>query len=142
GELPANIESAIVRLISAQMHIPIEHIDVEMELSELGFDSIAYVSLANALNQAHQLELAPTIFFEHRTVRNLAQHLAREQAGSFAESATTQPSGGAAREQDTSMTSPQLRKARSRRAPVARVPEDDAIAIIGMSGCFPQARDL
>jgi len=41
-----------------------EKIEVDRDLSEFGFDSIAIMSLTNQLNEAYGLELSPSIFFE------------------------------------------------------------------------------
>ena len=51
-------------------------IDVESELSEFGFDSISLTGFANHVNEAYGLDLMPTVFFEHPTIRSFAGYMA------------------------------------------------------------------
>ena len=69
---------ALIRLVSSILKVGQDEIDIDTELSEYGFDSVSFTVFTNQLNEAYQLELAPTIFFEHGTIRSLAEYLTDE----------------------------------------------------------------
>ncbi|MCL6590821.1 MAG: SDR family NAD(P)-dependent oxidoreductase [Firmicutes bacterium] len=72
------------QIISQLLKVKIEDIDVNVELSEYGFDSIMLTEFANKINQEFRLELAPTIFFEHSTIYSFAEYLVAEHAAILA----------------------------------------------------------
>ncbi|HRL22551.1 MAG TPA: SDR family NAD(P)-dependent oxidoreductase, partial [Alcaligenes sp.] len=81
--LDERIRAVLVALISALTKVPLEAIDDDMEFNEYGFDSITLTELSNRLNRDYQLDLSPTVFFEHTTVHELARHLAQCYAANF-----------------------------------------------------------
>jgi polyketide synthase PksN len=143
GASAAGLAQALLsRLISDMLDVDIADIDDESEFKDFGFDSIAFTELANAIHKATGVTLLPTIFYEHTRLRALAQHLADSGAAvepleapemlAVVAHITTHveiadaPSGDVA-------SSPQTAAASG---------HGDRVAIIGMSGCFPQAADL
>ncbi|UUM22295.1 SDR family NAD(P)-dependent oxidoreductase [Mycoavidus sp. SF9855] len=152
GELQSQIEHKLTGLISAQLKIAREELERDTPLSEFGFDSITLTELGNALNQKYSLTLSSTIFFEYSTIAALAGYLAREHhallAPAFAAMATAPicPESGTV----SSLFTPVLRNRRGRVALAVQrgdVSERDtiqaeSIAVIGMSGCFPQAENI
>ncbi|UUM20780.1 SDR family NAD(P)-dependent oxidoreductase [Mycoavidus sp. SF9855] len=145
GELSSRLESALSEVISAQLKIAREELERNTPLSEFGFDSITLTGFSHALNQKYGLALSPTIFFEYSTIATLASYLAKEHqavlASAFSVSEQIYPDIGAVPPLSTPIP-------RRRRGTVAAVTlRDDAIknesiAVIGMSGCFPQAEDI
>jgi 3-oxoacyl-(acyl-carrier-protein) synthase/aryl carrier-like protein len=90
-----------------------DEVDVDGDLLETGFDSVTLTELAEKLNDTLGLDLLPTVFFEHPTLRRCAEHLGESQP----RAATTDP-------------------------PTALPVEDTHdIAIVGMAGRFPGADD-
>ncbi|MBV2240678.1 acyl carrier protein [Bacillus inaquosorum] len=61
------MEAALFDVVSQLIHVQMDELDAQTGLDEYGFDSITFSELANELNQRYQLELMPTIFFEHNT---------------------------------------------------------------------------
>ena len=133
------LAGAVVTLLKVRR----DDVDVEAELSEFGFDSITLTGLANHVNQAFGLELMPTIFFEHPTVRKFAKYLAGHHAQSLAAKL-----GGTATRADALPRNEAPPSSESRRepalvsAPARSSTASEPIAIIGMSGRFPEADDL
>ncbi|UUM22231.1 SDR family NAD(P)-dependent oxidoreductase [Mycoavidus sp. SF9855] len=152
-ELQSQIEHVLTGLISAQLKIAREELERDTSLSEFGFDSITLTEFGNALHQKYGLTLSPTIFFEYSTIAALAGYLVREYQAELAPAFTamaTTPIGP-----DSGTLSPTLAPVvpRRRQGHVAMATlKDDAkrsetikaepIAVIGMSGCFPQAEDI
>ncbi|WKB56130.1 SDR family NAD(P)-dependent oxidoreductase [Eleftheria terrae] len=148
--------AALTAAISRLLKVKAEQVDVDADISEFGFDSISLTALGNELNRTYGLELSPTIFFEYATVREFATHLAHAHGATLARHLLTRPPAAAAaavaapaaaaphrrfRGRDdgaAAAASPQVAPAWQPATPAAREP----IAIVGMSGRFPGARDL
>ncbi|MFG3014163.1 SDR family NAD(P)-dependent oxidoreductase [Streptomyces cinerochromogenes] len=134
------VTAAVAAEVSAQLGLPVEEIDADEELGEYGFDSISLTELAGRLGERYGLTLAPTVFFEHRTLRALAAHLVDtygEEPARFHGTARTEPGTAA-------VGTPGATRVREGREPSAATTgrETEPIAVIGMSGSFPQAPDL
>ncbi|HVI53489.1 MAG TPA: SDR family NAD(P)-dependent oxidoreductase, partial [Luteibacter sp.] len=137
-DLPVQVRRALTAMVSSLIKVKPEDIDGDTALSEYGFDSISLTEFSNALNQQYRLALTPTIFFEYPTLDGLSGYLAREHAAVFAVA-----KGDRIPDRDVVAASPVLTRARMRGAPRTRTrPANEPIAIIGMSGQFPQARDI
>ncbi|UAW64836.1 SDR family NAD(P)-dependent oxidoreductase [Mycoavidus sp. HKI] len=151
-ELQSQIEHGLTGLISAQLKIAREELERDAALSEFGFDSIALTEFGNVLHQKYGLALSPTIFFEYATIAALAGYLAREHQAVLAPvftatvatpirphgSALSQPFASTRRHRRGRLAAAPLRSEASEYGP-SRV---EPIAVIGMSGCFPQAEDI
>ncbi|MFZ7916636.1 SDR family NAD(P)-dependent oxidoreductase [Bacillus velezensis] len=85
------LHTALTAMVSSILKVDREDIDTDTELSEYGFDSVSFTVFTNQLNEAYQLELAPTIFFEYGTISNLAGYLAKEHPGRFGEKKKESP---------------------------------------------------
>jgi amino acid adenylation domain-containing protein len=147
-------QSALVQSASRLLAIPAEKLDLDREFNDFGFDSISLTSFCNSLNESYGLALAPTIFFEHSTLRKFAAFLLEGHASELAEKL------GASPVKAVSMTpAPQkLQTSRQqfggrhasfvKKADPSSEQENQSwsglepIAIIGMSGCFPEAEDI
>ncbi|WP_289711021.1 beta-ketoacyl synthase N-terminal-like domain-containing protein, partial [Desulfosporosinus nitroreducens] len=152
------VQTALLKIVSKLLKIKIEDIDADTELSEYGFDSIALTEFSNKLNQEYKIGLNPAIFFEYPTLHSFAEYLIAEYQNIFMSRfklSTTKeevivlaPKNGVHDEGKESVDN-YNKKLRSRftRAliestakPQKSIPEP--IAIIGMCGVFPMARDV
>src|SRR5262249_3972877 len=79
-----NVEKWLIDAVGALLKVRKQDIDLDAELSEFGFDSISLTGLANHVNRALDLELMPTIFFEHRSVRSVAAYLVEKHGATVA----------------------------------------------------------
>jgi polyketide synthase PksN len=160
GEWRPRIEQMLLQAVARLMKFELQDLDAHTEWSDYGFDSITLTDFSNRLNQQYRLELTPTIFFEYPTIAALAAWLTTEYGSQLAQAlglGTWSPpklrvgdDGRAdvgARPDDMTdrRMSPASRLARS--GDGAGLSEqqgdtDNAVAIIGMSGRFPMAKDL
>ncbi|WP_319772093.1 non-ribosomal peptide synthetase [Breoghania sp.] len=141
---------ALLEAASAQLKVLPDDIDVDVELTEYGFDSIGFTQFANRLNDLFDLELTPTLFFEYPVLEGLAGYLAEEETVAMA-AALGLETDAEAEAEDAAVT-PEPAPAPEPVQPVtASVPNavqasatlsDDPIAIIGMSSQFPGAPDV
>ncbi len=84
GTLMDQVRSALIRTISELLNIRIENMHENAEWGKFGFDSLSLTELTNTLNKKHRLELMPTIFFEHPTIKNFSEYLTNHHGDAFA----------------------------------------------------------
>ena len=111
-----DVEGAILDALASSLSIDREAIELDVAFSDYGVDSILGVGFVQQVNKALALSLGTTVLFDHSTVARLTRHIGAEHRPVVA----------------------------SRREPVlAPVPlSTDGIAVIGMSGQFPGARNV
>lgn len=145
------IQDILKQAISQLLKIKTKEIDPDMEFNQYGFDSITLTEFANILNEQYKLDLAPTIFFEHATVSAFAAYLSAEYQDTFSaqfavpvkEDLPVQPAEKAMKD---IRFSTENRFGKPKELPVKKAaehaPEPEPIAIVGMSGVFPKAKDV
>jgi acyl transferase domain-containing protein/acyl carrier protein len=154
------IQKTLVQAISQQLRVKEEDVDEEAQLSDFGFDSISLTSFGNYLNDTFGLELSPAIFFEYPTVCSFAQYLVCEHAALLADKFAVRaavagsmvknvlPSSTDAPADTTTVTGlftrgrTRLNHVSAAVLPQPQVQGPEPVSIIGMSGCFPAARDI
>lgn len=68
-------ESDLKEGISAILGVKIKDIDLELEMSDFGFNSITLTQFSELINEKYQLNIMPSIFFEHATLASFVDHL-------------------------------------------------------------------
>ncbi|HEU4768385.1 MAG TPA: beta-ketoacyl synthase N-terminal-like domain-containing protein, partial [Pyrinomonadaceae bacterium] len=124
-----------------------EKIEVTASLGDFGFESVTFVELGERLNQHFGIELSPTVFFDHDTIRSLADYLQGEfepqvQARySKLQTPTTTVEVG---DDSVGDLTPSLVPFSTALKTHHQSPNEsrEAIAIVGISGVFPGSRDL
>ncbi|WP_439657532.1 SDR family NAD(P)-dependent oxidoreductase [Lentzea sp. HUAS TT2] len=128
----------LIGMAAAVLRLPANRIEGSRELSRYGVDSLSLTELVTAVNARFGLDLDPTILFEHPALSGFADFLLEHHADrvSAPERIEEQPP---APEQE-----PPAPEQAEQPAPVAapHPSGQDPIAVIGMSGRFPQARDI
>jgi acyl transferase domain-containing protein/SAM-dependent methyltransferase len=146
GDLCRKVRSALTQAVSRLLRCRIEDLDPDVELGELGFDSIAFTELTAQLNEDYGLELTPTVFFEHPTLEKLSRHLARTHqevmAAHLSPRQAAQPVAGTVKESPAGRVERRSRFFPRSRGGAAGPEAPEPIAIIGMSGRFPMAGDV
>ncbi len=150
-DLKERLQTALFDVVSQLIHVEIDELDKYTGLDEYGFDSITFSELADELNQRYQLELMPTIFFEHNTLNDLADYLIRTYYNVL--QAHFQPIGTVGsqplpienKQEQGNQHRYSEAKSNERVADKSSAKQqkaNDHIAIVGMSGLFPGGQDL
>ena len=135
------LQQLLIIDVANLMKFELHEMDVETELGEYGFDSITFTEFANRLNREYGTEITPTVFFEFPNITELVEHLLEEYPDQFMplfeSTRKQQPIVGIADSHESENDDSDGEGLTG-----AETPGDEAIAIVGMSGRFPMARDL
>ncbi|MCX7289787.1 type I polyketide synthase, partial [Janthinobacterium sp.] len=108
-----HIEQDLLRLAAALLQVAPDQLALDRNLADFGFDSINLAAFAKALSRAYGVDVLPSVFFSYPTLERLAHY--------FCAGAAQQQAGVPA-------------------PATAPATAGDGIAVIGMSGRFPDAR--
>ncbi|MGW1409041.1 SDR family NAD(P)-dependent oxidoreductase [Streptomyces sp. NPDC002403] len=123
---------SVVELFARVTKLPLHDIDADRPLDDLALDSVMVVQLNRELSSMYG-EVPTTLFYEFPTLRAVAGALA---------GAPTPPAPGARADGPSDAVRVQAARHTPGTAPAPGPPApDDAIAIIGMSGRYPQAEN-
>ncbi|WP_044965062.1 SDR family NAD(P)-dependent oxidoreductase [Sorangium cellulosum] len=149
----------LLGLVGKALKIDVAQLDPAESLESYGIDSILVVQLTDALKEAIP-DISSTLFFEHQTINALVDHLLRTKrdvlrrltgvgdAAAAAPSTTAPASSVAAppvragRRAGARVRPSVSRGGRVETAAAERAADDRRIAIIGLSGRYPQARTI
>ncbi len=136
--LRREVQADLARVVSHLLILPPDRFRPDADFHALGFDSISYTVFADQLNETYGLELTPTVFYEHSTLERFTRHLVERHRDVLAAHYGVPLAAVVSAEE----RKPERRVRRPRVAatPVAAKPEP--IAIVGMSGRFPMAKDI
>ncbi|QTZ90306.1 SDR family NAD(P)-dependent oxidoreductase [Streptomyces auratus] len=156
--LTERVCAVVVEKVCELLKVTTDDLDVHVDLSEYGLDSLVITQLVNMVNDALGLELVPTVLFEHATIQAFGAHLTDEYGPALAARLGLQSPVAAAEPPAVEPVGTPV-PAVPVPAPAVSVPavpvpapavpvpppadrHDDPIAVVGMSGRFPQAEDL
>ena len=151
GSLLVKVQTALMQMVSKLLKVKVEDIDADTKLNEYGFDSISLTEFANKLNHEYKLELTPATFFEYPTIHSFSEYLIQEYKVVFAVKFAVQTRTGLPIQvlegEADEIPSGKRRRSRFARAGALYSTKPDLtaselIAIVGMSGTFPMAKDL
>ncbi|MHA6907989.1 SDR family NAD(P)-dependent oxidoreductase [Ralstonia pseudosolanacearum] len=160
--LHAAVLRMLIETVSRLSKVRAEDIAPDTEFNDYGFDSIMLTELGNRLNHAYRLDLTPTVFFEYPTLNDFADYLAKQYASQLAvrfgteavDKASAEPTVAAAQASAVRALTMPARFAAQSHVPAAAAPDApdapvagsasvaEPIAIVALSGRFPQANDL
>lgn len=134
------VEGAIMQTLSASLKLGLDEIATDVSFSDYGLDSLTGVDLVNQLNRTLGIGLMVTSLFDYPTVIQLKQHILTQFGARLAQA-------GPAPSQYEPMlpectVPPQAPLPDAGAAPASAATGKEPIAIIGMSGRFPQADDV
>ena len=112
----ADLQQNILQIMATVLQIESDYIGPDVEMSELGFDSLAFHELARRINECYGERLTPAVFFETHTLAGLTQYL-----------------------QEKGKNSP-IKQAHRDDRKVGKKEQD--IAIIGMAATMPKSENL
>ncbi len=150
--LEYDLKAHIARLLG----IDLDELDADTNLADFGFDSILFSKFAAGLTEFYKTEITPSIFFGNPTIERLVQYFLEEHGGvveafyaevervqvhNKSDQCKTVGSLSSSTSVLSSSSSSGPRKSMLQSAGLGdAVPE--SIAIIGMSGRFPEARSI
>lgn len=148
--LLGRVRKMLIREVAVLAKIESEEIDLDTALSAYGLRSIGLTALANQLSVRYGIDLRPTIFFEYPTLGGLAARLTERYAQQLSTALHVPTSVGASTADATLRSTRPVERASGRSLDTAhsaaKLPSEssssDAIAIVGVSGCFPGANNL
>lgn len=126
------IQKELRRMLAEVLHARPEDIELRKPLFELGLDSMLGTEFVGAINRRFSAALSSVAIYDHPNITALAQYLDATQPKPSARSLAVR--GSAVRYV--------VDDARPRQTPLAPVAGDARIAVIGMSGRYPQAKNL
>nr|WP_234025571.1 beta-ketoacyl synthase N-terminal-like domain-containing protein [Bacillus paralicheniformis] len=140
------IEHEIINMVSRILKVKFADIDVELEWNEFGFDSVTITELTKDINDSFQIDVQPTIFFEHLTIRTISRHLNEKyqlMLSSEPAHSTEKKSKIKSEAQDSvKLKNPRFVQKQVSEQREIRSSTYEPIAIIGMSGKFPKADNV
>ncbi|HEY0419966.1 MAG TPA: type I polyketide synthase, partial [Acetobacteraceae bacterium] len=126
--------------VSELLKLPRDRLDEEENLADIGFDSIGLAELARRLSRHYGIEISPAVFFSHPTLAQLTQYFVGVHPA-VVEALYREADAPGSATQARARTAARRKPAKVASSAVAGgVPEP--IAIIGMSGRFPKARNV
>ncbi|MCJ8274610.1 MAG: KR domain-containing protein, partial [Psychrosphaera sp.] len=129
-QLKAHLSDSLLNITASLLGVNKDDIDSNADLGDIGADSIVIVSFINQLNKRYQLDLSPTLLFKYPTLNSLLAHLLEEYSAALT---------GAQPVVEESPAQPTTLSATER---VTERVTEERIAIIGISGEFPEAKNV
>lgn len=147
-DLPQRIEAYLKELLATHLKIPRERLKADERFDQYGLDSIAMIELISAMDGRFD-NLPKTLFFEYQSIAELVSYLAAHHAAAFAaEAPDTASSGQPGPEAAVGGTRFLDATLAAQGSTVASWDRDgaslgnEAIAIIGLAGRYPEASTL
>ena len=132
-DLRERLAADVLAQVAEVLKVAPEDVDPDDDLSGYGFDSIGFTALATRLETLLGFALAPSVFFEHRSLGAFLDYLLRAHGHQLQSRYGNAP---ACPPPEISAGAPRF--IRSTRETAA----DEPIAIIGLAGRMPSCRDL
>ncbi|UXI65926.1 SDR family NAD(P)-dependent oxidoreductase [Tahibacter amnicola] len=160
GDISAHVRSTVIQQLSDALSVDTNDFDADESFADYGLDSISGVRTVDAINKALSIRLQTTTLFDYPTINTLVSHIVAEHrpevriapAVSSAADRDVPRNDVAGRAEMPSVALRQRVPRVAEQAPVPKavssepVPTDvdvpEPIAIIGMSGRYPQSGTL
>ncbi|WP_313918018.1 SDR family NAD(P)-dependent oxidoreductase, partial [Tahibacter sp.] len=136
------LQAELTRTLAEALFMDPSDVDPRKSFAEMGLDSIIGVEWVRVINRRYALQMVAARIYDYPNVERLAQYLAQQLEQREPDFAGTQEfveTPALSREVERPVVAPASAQ------PVAGarlVAEPEAIAIVGMSGRYPQAPDL
>lgn len=139
-ELRNHVISDIKQIAAQLIKIESEKLQINENLGNYGFDSVALKELSEQLSSTYKVDILPTIFFEKGDIKGIAEYMLEEfmeniqafyQINNSEHDTQSNQMNKNDNESDTRLLSHKK-----------KITSNEPIAIVGMSGMFPQSKDL
>ncbi|MFF0825423.1 SDR family NAD(P)-dependent oxidoreductase [Brevibacillus sp. NPDC003359] len=128
------VQSFLQQLLAVRLQVPAALIDTQIGYYEMGLNSPGLLEVVKAVETKVGTALSPTLLFEYTNIAELAGYLAENHASAF--------TGLDLMKQETRQEVPQPATVLDSSSEKKAANADEAIAIIGMAGRYPEARNL
>ncbi len=126
----STLEMRFKRIVADVLELAPGALDLSVSLDRLKFDSMRVADVSDRLQRAVGTELRPSVFYQHQTLRGVLDEWLKLAAPAAQPAAAPQVFASSASRQRT-----EAGEGRRDGAP-------EPVAIVGMSGRFPMAKDL
>jgi acyl transferase domain-containing protein len=135
------VQHYVTGIIAAVLKLPLQQVDADTSLDRYGLDSLAAAQMVEAFSTS-LVTVSSAIFLQYPSVNALTDYLIRTQGASLRERIEAMPVKFAAVTANPG-TSPERQPAAiARRVPSVEAGLESDVAIIGVSGRYPGARNL
>jgi acyl transferase domain-containing protein/acyl carrier protein len=156
GDVLQEVKAALKTLLANELQMRESDIDEHVQFVDMGLDSISGVTWIRKINEKYQTSIEATKVYSHPTLNQLSSYVKEEaeKQGTLSNTVMTPVVARVKTEKGSSLqrkltaklstnklTSWRSRKA-ARFANLVAVPAIQPIAVIGMAGQFPQAKNL
>jgi acyl transferase domain-containing protein/NADP-dependent 3-hydroxy acid dehydrogenase YdfG/acyl carrier protein len=117
-----NILEKLIKIIAKITKIPVENLDFQVQISDLGFNSLLLAEMANEIRNCFEIVMAPSAFFTYNSLEKITDYIFKK-------------SDSAIKLADLNRTS------LTNSHPIYNESEDD-FAIIGLDGLLPGGPDI
>lgn len=162
----ALVNRDICNAVAQTLKLPLSVLNNDDNLTDYGFDSISFTTLANNLKDHFQMAITPALFYEYSTINQFTQYLWLSQKDKLLEQYQGELRTNASAKSLDMNTTPAINldldmnttpainkdsapvisqdiKKRFEIEPTVKIQDGmDDIAIIGMAGVFPQAKNV
>jgi acyl transferase domain-containing protein len=149
-DLPSKIQNYLMDKLRKILPNISKLSNLEVNLMDLGLESSQLVALTSEIEKETKIELNPTLFFEYPNIKELTEYFSQEHQGLFAQllGITSKQSKEHKNRQSEKINSPRDTQEVVHHSHInlhTPVPDasieqfNDDIAVIGMSGRFPEA---
>lgn len=84
GRRLEEIETRIAELVEPELEQASGKLDPDSTFTDLGLDSTGIIAVSEGLTSTLGIPVVPKMFFDHPTIAELAQHLAKLEEGASA----------------------------------------------------------
>nr|AEC04363.1 polyketide synthase [Chitinophaga sancti] len=130
------------RQVSELLQLGMEKVAADVNLADFGFDSVSLMQLSKRLTAYYGVEVTPAVFFSYATLEKLQEYYLDEHTEKintfYSEAHTVVVPGKRSVAEPRSFAA----SATPAQTSVSNNDADEPIAVIGMSGRFPQAGNI
>ena len=129
--------SDLKNIINDILSVPFNQMDENLHLADFGFDSVTLSEFAKRISSLLELDVTPDLFYRYATLNELIQYFEMEQKetiGRFYHPGSSKPVV-----QKTEVKKTEEKKEETGHKPKMKTEEADSIAVVGISGKFPDA---
>ncbi len=140
---PSSIKAKLRETLDAELHLQGRTIDDDDRFVELGMDSIIGVTWIRRINEAFGTSYEATNIYSYPTIREFSAFLQAQLPAAPAPASSSETTIAHESRVRQVVAPPVLRKVPSQSRRIRpSLPEEERIAIVGMSARYPQASDL